>query len=69
MMKCYRYVDWSDVAETKAFHIRHMTEGRMKGQAFITLPNKEAAETAVIECHSYVLNDKPISVSFAKSES
>lgn len=64
-----RYVDWNDPQEVELFHIRHMTEGRMKGQAFITLPTLEAAEIAVSECHAYRLYDKPISVSYAKSKS
>ena len=45
-----------------------MTEDRMKGQAFITLPSQEAATIAVSECHSYKLHDKPMSVAYAKSK-
>ena len=45
-----------------------MTEGRMKGQAFITLPNLDAATIAVSECHSYKLHDKPMRESYAKSK-
>lgn len=56
-----------DEAESEVFNIRHMTEGRMKGQAFITLPNLTAAEVAVSECHGYVLNGRPMAVAYAKS--
>ena len=63
-----RYVDWNNDQEVDTFHIRRMTEGRMKGQAFITLPNLDAATIAVSECHSYKLHDKPMSVSYAKSK-
>ena len=63
-----RYVDWNNDQEVDTFHIRHMTEGRMKGQAFITLPSQEAATIAVSEFHSYNLHDKPMSVAYAKTK-
>lgn len=42
-----------------------MREGRMKGQAFVTLPSDEKAKKALRETNGYVLYDKPIvTVSF-----
>lgn len=60
-------MDWNSETEADVFNIRHMTEGRMKGQAFITLPSLEAAQAAVTECHAYLLNAKPMAVAYAKS--
>lgn len=62
-----RYVDWNDEQSVSAFEIRLMKEGRMKGQAFITYANEQSAEKALSETNGYVLLDKPIIVSFAKS--
>ena len=62
-----RYVDWSNQMDQLTFDIRIMTEGRMKGQAFITLPNQEAAEYAVKETNGFVLNGKPMVVLFGRS--
>ncbi|XP_067945508.1 RNA-binding region-containing protein 3-like [Watersipora subatra] len=64
-----RYVNWNDEQEAEAFNIRHMTEGRMKGQAFVTLPNVEAAEAALLECHAFVLNGKPMAVAYSAPKS
>jgi len=44
-----------------------MQEGRMKGQAFITLPSVENAEQALKETNGYILKDKPMIVQFARS--
>lgn len=49
------------------FDIRLMKEGRMKGQAFVTLNSVELAQKAVKETNGYVLKDKPLVVVFAKS--
>ena len=63
-----RYIDWSNPAHVNAFDIRLMKEGRMKGQAFITLPSEEIAEKALNETNGYLLEaDKPIVVQFARS--
>jgi U11/U12 small nuclear ribonucleoprotein SNRNP65 len=43
-----------------------MQEGRMKGQAFITLPNVAQAQLALDETNGYILKDKPMVVQFAK---
>lgn len=39
-----------------------MKEGRMKGQAFIGLPNEKAAAKALKEANGYVLFEKPMVV-------
>jgi len=62
-----RYVDWSDETHVSAFNIRLMKEGRMKGQAFITFVNENSAEKALNETNGYLLNEKPLIVSFARS--
>ncbi|CAL1532043.1 unnamed protein product [Lymnaea stagnalis] len=62
-----RYVDWDNQAETNIFDIRLMKEGRMKGQAFVTLPSEKVAITALKETNGFVLKDKPIVVQFARS--
>lgn len=50
-----------------AFDIRLMQEGRMKGQAFITLQNTKQAQLALDETNGYILKDKPMVVQFAKA--
>ena len=37
-----------------------MKEGRMKGQAFITLPSEEKAKKALRDVHGYILQGKPM---------
>lgn len=49
------------------FDIRLMQEGRMKGQAFVTLDSIELAQKAVKETNGYILKDKPLVVVFARS--
>ncbi|XP_071579836.1 RNA-binding region-containing protein 3 [Temnothorax nylanderi] len=49
------------------YDVRLMQEGRMKGQAFITLQNDVQAKMALEETNGYILKDKPIVVQFAKS--
>lgn len=50
------------------FDIRLMKEGRMKGQAFVGLPNEKAAAKALKEANGYILFDKPmVVVSFPKT--
>ncbi|XP_017757830.1 PREDICTED: RNA-binding protein 40 [Eufriesea mexicana] len=48
------------------YDIRLMQEGRMKGQAFITLQNIEQAQLALDETNGFILKDKPMVVQFAK---
>ncbi|XP_042321262.1 RNA-binding region-containing protein 3 [Sceloporus undulatus] len=62
-----RYVDFSSEVERIMFDIRLMKEGRMKGQAFIGLPDEKAAAKALKEVNGYVLFDKPMVVQFARS--
>lgn len=42
------------------FDIRLMKEGRMKGQAFITLPSEDKAKKALRDVHGYILQGKPM---------
>lgn len=37
-----------------------MKEGRMKGQAFVTLPSEEKAKKALRDAHGYILQGKPM---------
>ncbi|KAM4872753.1 RNA-binding region-containing protein 3 isoform 1-T2 [Thomomys bottae] len=62
-----RYVDFSSETQKIMFDIRLMKEGRMKGQAFIGLPNEKAAAKALKEANGYVLFGKPMVVQFARS--
>lgn len=61
-----RYIDWSYENQKKAFNIRLMKEGRMKGQAFINFPNEDIAEKAINETLGYVLDGKPIIAQFSR---
>lgn len=49
------------------YEVRLMQEGRMKGQAFITLQNAVQAKMALDETNGYILKDKPMVVQFAKT--
>jgi len=44
-----------------------MTEGRMKGQAFVTLPSVSRAQQALHDTNGFVLHFKPLVVHFARS--
>ena len=44
-----------------------MQEGRMKGQAFITLQNVNQANLALKETNGFIIKDKPMCVQFARS--
>lgn len=48
------------------YDVRLMQEGRMKGQAFITLQTVEQAQLALNETNGFILKDKPMVVQFAK---
>lgn len=54
-------------ASTNMFDVRLMTEGRMKGQAFITLPSLKLAQEALTATNGYILKDRPLVVQFARS--
>ena len=62
-----RYVDWGKQDHCNMFDIRLMKEGRMKGQAFVTLPNIKRAKEALKDTNGYVLQSKPVVVQFARS--
>ncbi|XP_037008920.2 RNA-binding region-containing protein 3 [Artibeus jamaicensis] len=62
-----RYVDFSSETQRIMFDVRLMREGRMKGQAFVGLPNEKAAAKALKEANGYVLFGKPMVVQFARS--
>ncbi|XP_050447207.1 RNA-binding region-containing protein 3 [Cataglyphis hispanica] len=49
------------------YDVRLMQEGRMKGQAFVTLQNTSQARLALKETNGYILKDKPMVVQFAKA--
>uniref|UniRef100_A0A1B6DYP9 RRM domain-containing protein n=1 Tax=Clastoptera arizonana TaxID=38151 RepID=A0A1B6DYP9_9HEMI len=49
------------------FDIRLMQEGRMKGQAFVSLQTVELAQKALKETNGYILKEKPMVVQFARS--
>ncbi|KAK2581086.1 hypothetical protein KPH14_006126 [Odynerus spinipes] len=48
------------------YNVRLMQEGRMKGQAFVTLQNITQAQLALQETNGYILKEKPMVVQFAK---
>lgn len=62
-----RYVDWDVEEEKIMYYIQLMKEGRMKGQAFITLPNEEKAKAALEDSNGFMLNGKPMVVQFSRS--
>ena len=61
-----RYVDWNNEAEKTMFYVQLLT-GRMKGQAFITLPSEDIARQALTETNGFQVNDKAMVVQFARS--
>ncbi|KAF6207357.1 hypothetical protein GE061_018598 [Apolygus lucorum] len=61
----YRVEETGD--QVNLYDIRLMQEGRMKGQAFITLQSVELSERAVKETNGYILKGKAIVVQFARS--
>ncbi|XP_039263691.2 RNA-binding region-containing protein 3-like [Styela clava] len=62
-----RFVNFNDENESNMFDVRLMTQGRMKGQAFIGMPNIEAATRALRATNGYQLINKPMVVHFARS--
>jgi len=63
-----RYVFWQNDAEAESFVIRLLQEGRMRGQAFVSLPSAEAAAEAREHTNGYILNDKPMVVAFGREK-
>ncbi|XP_039283796.1 RNA-binding region-containing protein 3-like isoform X2 [Nilaparvata lugens] len=62
-----RYLLPSEDEQGTMFDIRLMQEGRMKGQAFVTLQSVEIAQRALKETNGFILKDKPMVVQFARS--
>ncbi|XP_046993294.1 RNA-binding region-containing protein 3-like [Schistocerca americana] len=62
-----RYNEPDSEEQGNMFDIRLMKEGRMKGQAFVTLPSMKQAQLALKETNGYILKDKPLVVQFARS--
>jgi len=62
-----RFVNFNNNEEVKMFDIRVMTQGRMKGQAFVGMPNVKTAKTALEAVNGYQLIGKPMVVLFARS--
>lgn len=44
----------------RSLDIKVMTEGRMKGQAFVIFPTQELAERALHDVNGYSLQGKPL---------
>lgn len=64
----YLIPDYQNGEETLLIYdVKLMQEGRMKGQAFITLQNETQAALARKETNGYILKDKPMVVVFARS--
>ena len=61
-----KYVNW-DSDEKNRYDISLMKQGRMKGQAFITLPSEIVAERAIEDANGLFLHGKPIVVQFSRS--
>jgi U11/U12 small nuclear ribonucleoprotein SNRNP65 len=62
-----RYINPKSEEDMLRFDVRVMTEGRMKGQAFIGLPSETVATRALEETNGLKLHDRPICVQFARS--
>lgn len=61
------YIDAHSEQQRNAFDIRLMKEGRMKGQAFLTLATESQADRARRDTNGYLLKGKPLVVQFARS--
>lgn len=66
-MKDLEYIYNRYKSEKNPLDIRLMQEGRMKGQAFVTLGTLEVAQQALKETNGFILKDKPLVVVFAKT--
>ncbi|XP_013788763.1 RNA-binding protein 40-like [Limulus polyphemus] len=62
-----RYIDRDSEVEKNMYDVRVMKEGRMKGQAFVTLASEKEASKAVAETNGFLLYGKPLVVQFARS--
>lgn len=61
-----RYIEDLEDRESQ-FDIKLMQEGKMKGQAFVTLDSVQLAQKAIKETNGYIIKDKPLVVAFARS--
>ncbi|CAI9726866.1 RNA-binding region-containing protein 3 [Octopus vulgaris] len=61
------YINSKNEDERNMFYIRLMQEGRIRGQAFITLPNEKVAKVALEDTNGFVLYNRPMVVQFARS--
>merc|ERR1719300_1881340 len=50
------------------FSVRHFSAGKLRGQAFVTLPDKKTARRALRQTHGLMLKGKPIVVVYGKDE-
>ncbi|PKI77323.1 hypothetical protein CRG98_002268 [Punica granatum] len=48
-------------------HVKLMQEGRMRGQAFVTFPSVELAQTALNLVNGYVYKGKPMIIQFGRN--
>eukprot|EP01130_Rhizamoeba_saxonica_P017317 TRINITY_DN8358_c0_g1_i1.p1 TRINITY_DN8358_c0_g1~~TRINITY_DN8358_c0_g1_i1.p1 ORF type:complete len:228 (-),score=64.40 TRINITY_DN8358_c0_g1_i1:58-741(-) len=48
--------------------IKLLKKGRLKGQCFITFPNRPLAKKALQETHGYILHEKPMVISFGRTD-
>ncbi|XP_066914778.1 RNA-binding region-containing protein 3-like isoform X2 [Clytia hemisphaerica] len=62
-----RFVRNCTEEEKSTLELRHMKEGRMKGQAFVTFPNENIAEKALRQVHGYILQEKPLVIQYGKA--
>ena len=61
------FIDCKNQDELNMFDVRLMTQGRMKGQAFVGFPSIASASRAVKLTNGFQLFGKPMIVSFARS--
>lgn len=61
-----RYINTNNELEKNMFYVQLLT-GRMKGQAFITLPSEAVAQKALKETNGYQMHGKALVVQFARS--
>ncbi|XP_053213848.1 RNA-binding region-containing protein 3-like [Panonychus citri] len=68
-LKCIygRYVNLDNESECNMFHVQLFKTGRFRNQAFISLPNQESASLALNETNGYLIEGKPLIVSFSRS--
>ncbi|XP_062509345.1 RNA-binding region-containing protein 3-like isoform X2 [Corticium candelabrum] len=62
-----RYINQHSDEDMLWFNIQVMTEGRMKGQAFVGLPSEAVATRALTETNGFMIHGRPMCVQFARS--